>query len=199
MTTTQATIRTQVPVKIGNGAMTLMTTFSHLSDPQEHLAIIFENQGGEKVPLVRLHSECLTGDVFGSQRCDCGDQLAELVERLTAEGGILLYMRQEGRGIGLYKKLDAYKLQIEQGLNTFEANRHLGEASDARDYTAAAEMLKALGVFRIRLLSNNPDKKAQLEKNGIEVVAMLPTISHLHPDNINYLKAKQNAGHLVKV
>ena len=125
-------------------------------------------RGATSAPLVRLHSECLTGDVFGSQRCDCGPQLREAVERIADAGGFLLYLRQEGRGIGLYAKLDAYALQ-DAGLDTYEANLALGFAADERDYTVAAQMLRALGVSRVALLSNNPDKAAQLTGLGITV------------------------------
>ena len=117
---------------------------------------------------MRLHSECLTGDVFGSQRCDCGPQLREAVERIATAGGFLLYLRQEGRGIGLYAKLDAYALQ-DDGLDTYDANLALGFGADERDYTVAAQMLLALGVRRVALLTNNPDKVHQLERLGIEV------------------------------
>jgi GTP cyclohydrolase II len=143
---------------------------------------------------VRLHSECLTGDVFGSLRCDCGPQLRESVERLAAAGGYLLYLRQEGRGIGLYAKLDAYVLQ-DRGLDTYEANVALGYGADERDYTAAAQMLGALGVSRVELLSNNPDKAAQLRRLGITVARRVPTGVHLSDANAHYLKTKARLGH----
>ena len=146
---------------------------------------------GGPAPLVRPHSECLTGDVLGSERCDCGPQLREAVERIAAEGGFLLYLRQEGRGIGLYAKLDAYALQ-DAGLDTYEANRALGHAEDERDYTAAAQMLGALGVGRLRLLSNNPDKAAQLERLGVVVEERVPTGVHLTSANARYLAAKRD-------
>ena len=120
-----------------------------------------------------MHSECLTGDVLGSDRCDCGPQLRESVERVAAAGGLLLYLRQEGRGIGLYAKLDAYALQ-DDGLDTYDANLALGYGADERDYTVAAQMLLALGVDRVALLTNNPDKVHQLERLGIEVAARCP-------------------------
>ena len=138
---------------------------------------------------MRPHSECLTGDVFGSERCDCGPQFREAVERITTVGGFLLYLRQEGRGIGLYTKLDAYALQ-ERGLDTFEANVSLGRGEDERDYTVAAQMLGALGVRRIRLLSNNPDKAAQLRELGIAVTEQVPTGAHVSPSNLRYLRSK---------
>ncbi|WP_454698574.1 GTP cyclohydrolase II RibA [Arthrobacter humicola] len=142
-------------------------------------------------PLVRLHSECLTGDVFGSQRCDCGPQLREAVEKISATGGFLLYLRQEGRGIGLYSKLDAYALQ-DTGLDTYEANVALGHGEDERDYTAAAQMLGALGAASVRLLTNNPDKAAQLAALGISVTEQVPTGVHLSPANHAYLAAKRD-------
>src|SRR4029079_7056256 len=123
-----------------------------------------------RVPLIRPHSECLTGDVFGSQRCDCGPQLREAVERIAGAGGYLLYLRQEGRGIGLYSKLEAYALQ-DAGIDTYDANIALGHREDERSYVAAAQMLHALGVVRVALLSNNPDKARQLRSCGVTVVA----------------------------
>ena len=140
-------------------------------------------------PLVRVHSECLTGDVLGSERCDCGPQLREALERIDREGGFLLYLRQEGRGIGLYAKLEAYRLQ-DAGLDTYAANRALGHPEDGRDYTVAAQMLAALGVRRVRLLSNNPDKADQLERLGVTVVEHVPTGVHLTAANRGYLAAK---------
>jgi GTP cyclohydrolase II len=140
-------------------------------------------------PLVRLHSECLTGDVLGSERCDCGPQLREAVELLEEAGGYLLYLRQEGRGIGLYAKLDAYALQ-DRGLDTYEANLALGRDEDERDYTAAAQMLNILGVDRVALLSNNPDKAEQLTDLGVEVTERIPTGVHLSPANAHYLSTK---------
>jgi GTP cyclohydrolase II len=146
-----------------------------------------------RLPLVRLHSECLTGDVFGSQRCDCGPQLREAVERITEHGGYVLYLRQEGRGIGLYDKLDAYALQ-DRGLDTYDANLALGHRADERDYTSAAQMLHALGASRIALLSNNPDKSAQLARLGITIARQVPTALHLTGPNAAYLATKARRG-----
>lgn len=143
---------------------------------------------------MRPHSECVTGDVFGSERCDCGQQLREAVERIQRRGGYLLYLRQEGRGIGLYDKLDAYALQ-DQGLDTYAANLRLGHAEDERDYTVAAQMLGAMGVQRIALLSNNPDKLHQLTALGIEVAEQIPTATHISAANAKYLAAKLRRGH----
>jgi GTP cyclohydrolase II len=165
-------------------------TFEGLADGAEHLAVRLGSPGA--VPLVRVHSECLTGDVLGSERCDCGPQLHEAVERIATDGGYLLYLRQEGRGIGLYAKLDAYALQ-DDGLDTYEANLALGYAADARDYTAAAQMLTALGVSRLALLTNNPDKGAQLSSLGL-AVDVVPTAVHLSSANARYLAAKARRG-----
>ena len=143
--------------------------------------------------LVRIHSECLTGDILGSQRCDCGPQLLEAVRRIAAAGGFLLYLRQEGRGIGLYAKLDAYALQ-DTGLDTYEANLALGYSEDGRNYTVAAQMLRALGVDRVALLSNNPDKAAQLQRFGVTVVERVPTAVHLNAANARYLATKAGRG-----
>ena len=191
-----AAIRTQVriPLRFPDGYVTtaLVTSFRGLVDDREHLALACGNPTA--VPLVRPHSECLTGDVFGSQRCDCGPQLREAAERITVAGGYLLYLRQEGRGIGLYDKLDAYALQ-DTGLDTYEANLALGHAPDERDYTVAAQMLRALGVSTLALLSNNPDKAAQLERLGVTVAARVPTALHLSEANASYLATKARNGH----
>jgi len=187
--------RVVVPLRFPDGYQTTadVVTFTGLADGKEHLALGLGDWQGVldrgEVPLVRPHSECLTGDVFGSERCDCGPQLREAAERITQEGGFLLYLRQEGRGIGLYAKLDAYALQ-DAGLDTYEANRALGHEDDERNYTAAAQMLQALGADRIRLLSNNPDKAAQLTALGVEVDEQVRTGVHLSDSNGRYLAAK---------
>jgi GTP cyclohydrolase II len=189
-----ATVRARVtlPVRLGEvETVAEVVTFYGLVDGLEHLAIVLGRPGD--VPLVRLHSECLTGDVLGSRRCDCGPQLGEAVDRIEAAGGYLLYLRQEGRGIGLYAKLDAYLLQ-DGGLDTYDANVALGYAADARDYTAAAQMLAALGVDRLALLTNNPDKAAQLSARGLSVVERVPTAVHLTSSNRRYLSAKADRG-----
>ena len=188
-----ATIRTQVRVPLrfpdGYAAEADVYTFTGLADGKEHLALGLGAYRDAAVPLVRAHSECLTGDVFGSERCDCGPQLREAAERIAGAGGYLLYLRQEGRGIGLYAKLDAYALQ-DAGLDTYEANRALGHADDERDYTAAAQMLAALGAGPVDLLTNNPDKPAQLRALGVDVRAVRPTGVHLSAANVRYLQAK---------
>ncbi|MEU7060190.1 GTP cyclohydrolase II [Streptomyces sp. NPDC046197] len=182
--------RVRVPLRFqdGYGVDAELVTFHGLADGQEHLAVVL-GEPGPAVPLVRLHSECLTGDVFGSARCDCGPQLREAVERIADRGGVLLYLRQEGRGIGLYNKLDAYALQ-DRGLDTYEANAALGLPEDARDYTAAAQMLQALGIGSADLLSNNPDKAGQLRALGIDVRDRVPTGVFTTAHNVRYLRAK---------
>jgi GTP cyclohydrolase II len=199
-----ATIRTQVsvPLRFADGYATAARIFSFegLVDGQENVAFGLGHRatnatsgGRGPVPLVRPHSECLTGDVFGSQRCDCGPQLREAVERIADSGGFLLYLRQEGRGIGLYAKLDAYALQ-DTGLDTYEANLALGHREDERSYLVAAQMLRALGESRVALLSNNPDKARQLRRFGVTVTARVPTGVHLSPTNARYLATKAGRG-----
>ncbi|WNM28524.1 GTP cyclohydrolase II [Demequina capsici] len=205
----QVRARVVVPMRFADGYATSATvmTFHGLADGAEHLLLglgdwesaVERARSGGAAPLVRPHSECLTGDVLGSERCDCGPQLREAVERISEAGGFLLYLRQEGRGIGLYAKLDAYALQ-DSGLDTYEANRALGRGDDERDYTAVAQMLGAVGVDRIRLLSNNPDKADQLERLGIGVDEQVPTGVHLTDANARYLQAKvRHTGHLISL
>jgi len=193
--------RVTVPLRFPDGFMSTaeVLTFHGLADGKEHLLLalgpweqaLLDPASAASGPLVRLHSECLTGDVFGSQRCDCGPQLREAVEEISATGGFLLYLRQEGRGIGLYSKLDAYALQ-DTGLDTYEANLALGHGEDERDYTAAAQMLGAIGATTVRLLTNNPDKAAQLGVLGIRITEQVPTGVHLSPANHRYLAAKRD-------
>jgi GTP cyclohydrolase II len=204
-TVPRAVVRTQValPLRFVDGYATTaqVFTFDGLVDGREHLVLGLGSAArgsgphpvDAAVPLVRPHSECLTGDVLGSQRCDCGPQLREAVERITDVGGYLLYLRQEGRGIGLYAKLEAYLLQ-DAGLDTYEANLALGHGEDERDYTVAAQMLHALGVPRVALLSNNPDKAAQLGRLGITVTAQVPTRVHVSVANAGYLATKAGRG-----
>ena len=172
-------------------------SFSDLGDGKEHIALVYGELSASKVPLIRVHSECLTGDVFSSARCDCGEQLKEAQSKISRLGGILLYLRQEGRGIGLYNKLDAYALQ-DQGHDTFEANLLLGLPEDMRDYTVATRMLQALGVNAVSVLTNNPDKAAQLRSGGIEVRDIVRTNVHLKNGNRGYLAAKAlKGGHTI--
>jgi GTP cyclohydrolase II len=198
-----ATIRTQVelPLRFSDGYTTGSRVFSFegLVDRREHLAFALGDRTAPhpaddgRVPLIRPHSECLTGDVFGSERCDCGPQLREAVERIAAAGGYLLYLRQEGRGIGLYSKLEAYALQ-DGGADTYDANLALGHGEDERSYVAAAQMLHALGASRIALLSNNPDKAGQLRSCGVTVVEQVPTGVYLSAANHRYLETKARRG-----
>ena len=191
--TPAATERTRVtvPLRFPDGYATTaeVITFHGLVDGKEHLALALGDVANAAVPLVRAHSECLTGDVFGSERCDCGPQLREAVETISSVGGYLLYLRQEGRGIGLYAKLDAYALQ-DLGMDTYEANRALGHDDDERDYTAAAQILHALGAEIVDLLTNNPDKSAQLRRHGVEVREIRSTGVHVSDANVRYLQAK---------
>jgi GTP cyclohydrolase II len=175
---------------------TQIVAFRASDDGQEHVALVIGAFGGAPA-LVRLHSECLTGDVFGSLKCDCGPQLKEALKIIgEAGGGVLLYLRQEGRGIGLANKLRAYALQ-DRGLDTVEANRRLGFADDERDYAHAAAILHALGIDRVRLLTNNPSKVAGLEAAGIKVVERVPHQMPANPHNADYLATKRKkSGHL---
>lgn len=175
---------------------TQIAAFRAGDDGQEHVALIIGAFGG-KPPLVRLHSECLTGDVFGSLKCDCGPQLKEAL-RLIAEagGGVLLYLRQEGRGIGLGNKLRAYALQ-DRGLDTVDANLRLGFADDERDYEHGAAILRALGIGEVRLLTNNPAKVAGLERAGIRVAERVGHQMPANPHNADYLATKRKkSGHI---
>ena len=204
-----ATIRTQVelPLRLVDGYTTdaRVFTFDGLIDGREHLAFALGDCGSPHsaedhcVPLIRPHSECLTGDVFGSERCDCGPQLREAVERIADASGYLLYLRQEGRGIGLYSKLEAYALQ-DDGIDTYDANVALGHDEDERSYVAAAQMLHALGVSRVALLSNNLDKAQQLRSCGIAVVQQVPTGVYVSAANHRYLETKaRRGGHTLKL
>ena len=172
-----------------------MVAFRDPASGEEHVALVIGAFGGSP-PLIRLHSECLTGDVFGSLKCDCGPQLKEALQILgAAGGGILLYLRQEGRGIGLANKLRAYALQ-DRGLDTVDANRRLGFADDERGYGMAAAILRALGVDKVRLLTNNPNKVAGLEREGIEVVERVSHHMPTNPHNADYIATKKKrSGH----
>ncbi|KII79809.1 GTP cyclohydrolase II [Vibrio renipiscarius] len=191
-----AEVRARVEFKVGVGSKidAEILSFSGLKTDKEHVAIIFKQADlNDDIPLVRMHSECLTGDVFHSSRCDCGEQLDETIERMSESGGIILYLRQEGRGIGLYNKIDAYLLQSE-GMNTYEANNHLGFGDDLREFEEAAQMLLALNVGKIRLVTNNPKKVNDLKEHGIEITNVVNTLAHIKEGNESYLKAKVSHG-----
>ena len=193
-----AQVRTRISLKVGSNSHipAEMISFNQLASDKEHVALVFEQADqSQQVPLVRIHSECLTGDVFHSSRCDCGEQLDEAINQMATEGGVILYLRQEGRGIGLYNKIDAYKLQSE-GMNTYQANNHLGFGDDLRDFTEAGQMLEALKISRLKLMTNNPKKVKALTDYGLIVEQEINTSTHIKDGNEDYLKAKvDNAGH----
>lgn len=194
-----AEVRARVALNVGQHSHipAEIVSFSGLKDGQEHVALIFNKADElEATPLIRMHSECLTGDVFHSSRCDCGEQLNECIETMHQQGGILLYLRQEGRGIGLYNKIDAYVLQS-QGMNTYEANNHLGFADDLREFGDAVLMLQALNVPKVRLMTNNPRKIKALKEAGIDVDMVVGTQAHIkagHVGNKVYLETKVKHG-----
>jgi len=186
-----------VPTKFGEFTC---IAFESVVTRQHHLAMVKGDLTQGPAPLVRMHSECLTGDVFGSQRCDCGDQLKKALQMIGEEGrGVVVYMRHhEGRGIGIVNKLRAYRLQEDEGLDTVEANLHLGFPPDPRDYGIGAQILVDLGLRQIRLLTNNPSKRAGIHGFGLEVVDRVPLVTHPTESNRKYLETKQaKMGHLL--
>ena len=191
----KATIVARASLPLKGLPQSQMVSFRDPASGEDHVALVIGAFRGEP-PLVRLHSECLTGDVFGSLKCDCGPQLKHALRLIgEAGGGVLLYLRQEGRGIGLANKLRAYQLQ-DRGLDTVDANRRLGFADDERDYRMAAAMLRALGIDRVRLLTNNPAKVAGLEEAGITVAERIAHHMPTNPHNADYIATKKGrSGH----
>lgn len=185
--------RARLPVSAAEDAE--LVAYRSVADAADHVALVVGQRDGSP-PVVRLHSECLTGDVLGSLKCDCGPQLHEALHRISdAQWGVLLYLRQEGRGIGLVNKLRAYALQ-DQGFDTVDANIRLGFAVDARDFSVAAQMLRLLSINEVRLLTNNPEKVAGLEAEGIGVAERLPLQIAANPHNAHYLATKRDrTGH----
>jgi 3,4-dihydroxy 2-butanone 4-phosphate synthase/GTP cyclohydrolase II len=182
-------VRVNMPTKYGE--FTLIA-FGEKNSKSEHLALVKGKWQKNEPVLVRVHSSCFTGDMLGSLRCDCGDQLHKAMEMVNEEGkGAILYMSQEGRGIGLLNKLKAYQLQ-EQGMDTVEANIHLGFQMDERDYGIGAQILRHLGITKLRLLSNNPKKRVGLVGYGLEIVENLPIEINPNPHNEKYLKTKRD-------
>ncbi|MGR8981006.1 MAG: GTP cyclohydrolase II [Gammaproteobacteria bacterium] len=180
-------VQTPIPTKYGEF---ILHYYRNNLDDKEHVALVKGRvEGNERVP-VRIHSECFTGDVLGSRRCDCGEQLDMAMKMINENGaGILIYLRQEGRGIGLLKKLQAYNLQ-DAGMDTVDANIHLGHLADEREYDIAALILESLKVKSIDLITNNPKKIDGLKKLGVNVVKRIPIVAAAHNDNLDYLKTK---------
>ena len=186
-------VQAGIPTPFGNFIMHAFPNEAHPNFP--NLAVI-SSATLPSVPLVRLHSECCTGDVFSSLRCDCGEQLEQAMELIGKHGGILIYLRQEGRGIGLVDKLRAYKMQ-EEGLDTVEANEKLGHKADDRNYQVAVDILRYLSIQQIHLLTNNPAKIQAMSDGGIEVLSRVPLIIPIRDENARYMFIKKSKlGHL---
>ena len=182
-------VRVDMPTKHGEFKL---VAFKEKITGAEHLALIKGEWSHDEAVLTRVHSSCFTGDILGSFRCDCGEQLQKAMKMVEAEGkGVILYMNQEGRGIGLINKLKAYKLQ-EEGMDTVEANLHLGFGMDERDYGVGAQILRSLGVTKLKLMSNNPRKRAGLKGYGLEIVDIVPIEVAPNPHNEKYLKTKRD-------
>ncbi len=187
----------KLPTPYGNFKV---IAYKSTTDPDEHLAMVMGDVATDEPVLVRVHSQCLTGDVFHSLRCDCGEQIEMAMQRIAEEGrGVVLYMRQEGRGIGIHNKIKAYALQ-DKGLDTVEANLSLGFKADQRDYGIGAQILADLGVRKMRLMTNNPKKMSGLESYGLTITEQLPITTQPNPHNRHYLQTKQKKlGHLMTV
>jgi len=192
-----ATATSTIPIK--NHGHFVMTVFTDAKTGAEHIALVKAPTVPNQIPLVRVHSECITGDVFGSSKCDCGAQLDQSIALIGEQGGVIIYLRQEGRGIGLSNKLKAYALQ-EQGFDTVEANVKLGLPVDSRDYDVAYQILNFLGIGVLRLLTNNPNKVSALEQSGIVVSERIPLLVEPNPNNRDYLSVKQTKlGHYLTI
>jgi 3,4-dihydroxy 2-butanone 4-phosphate synthase / GTP cyclohydrolase II len=198
---TEKKIRRQVSARIptDQGEFSLVL-YSNGKDNKEHMALVKGDLEERTSVLVRIHSECFTGDVLGSHRCDCGEQLHNAMELIASEGsGVVIYLRQEGRGIGLVEKLRAYNLQ-DEGMDTVDANLALGHAADSRDYSMAVEILKDLGIESVRLITNNPDKVHELEERGIRVEERIGLVPTVYADNYSYLLTKaQRMNHQISL
>ena len=183
-------------IPIDAGDFRVIAYAENAEDLMPHLVLISNKTDTSETVLVRIHSECMTGDVFHSRRCDCGEQLDAALEMIAKEGGVVIYLRQEGRGIGLINKLKAYNLQ-DKGLNTIDANTHLGLEVDARQYDIAIQILKDLDIRSINLLTNNPDKIEAIENSSILIVNRVPLVFPAKRENYKYLKTKkEEMGHL---
>jgi len=179
------------------GVFTIYTFGESEADPMPHLALVHKDLDSDTNVLVRIHSECITGDLFGSTRCECGSQLVKSFEEIGAEKGIIIYLRQEGRGIGIIQKLKAYQLQ-DQGLNTIEANVELGHEPDGRSFDLGIQILEHLRIRSIRLLTNNPDKLQAIEQSDIELIERIPLIVTPSEHNLGYMQTKKDImGHLL--
>ncbi|MEO0332469.1 MAG: GTP cyclohydrolase II [Bacteroidota bacterium] len=187
----------ETPLPTPHGTFRIIAYADEENNPMPHIAMVSEKTDTSQPVLVRIHSECMTGDVFGSLRCDCGEQLEEALRKTGEEGGIVIYLRQEGRGIGLINKMRAYNLQ-DKGLNTAEANLHLGFEIDTRDYDIAIQMLKDLGAQSIKLMTNNPEKIDSFIDSGINLIDRVPLEIKPHQENYGYLQTKQKLmGHMI--
>lgn len=182
----------RIPTTAGEFQLCLYT---NNQDDKEHLAFVYGDVYDQENVLVRVHSECFTGDVLGSHRCDCGEQLQNALAMIAKQGcGAVIYLRQEGRGIGLAEKLRAYNLQ-DEGLDTVDANLALGHQADSRDYHVAAHILEELGIRSVRLITNNPDKITKLEALGVQINERVESLATIYPDNAQYLKTKVERMH----